>query len=107
MEDEDITDMVIDSRDVEELTADEMFEKLGYKRTEEVIDDLYNNGIQYTKRDKDIKKCIEFYYYHKEILTYTEQAIENEITRWKIATLNLKELKAINKKVKELGWVDE
>ena len=88
-----------------ELTADEMFENIGYKVTEEVTDDLYNNGIQYTKKEKYIKKCIEFYYYHREILIYTEQTIKNEITRWKIATLNLKELKAINKKVEELEWI--
>ena len=91
----------------EEITAGEMFKNIGYKVTEEVTDDLYNNGIQYTKKEKYIKKCIEFYYYHKEILIYTEQTIKNKITRWKIATLNLKELKAINKKCKELGWIDE
>ena len=108
MNDEDYIDDFIREDSIEtdkEETADEMFKSIGYKVTKEVTDDLYNNGIQYTKKGKYIKKCIEFYYYHEEILIYTEQTIKNEITRWKIATLNLKELKAINKKCRELKWI--
>lgn len=88
-----------------ESEADKLFEELGYKITEEVTDDFYNNGIQYTKQDKYIKKYIEIYYYHKEIVIYTEQIIDGKIIRWKSAVLGREELKAINKKVEELGWI--
>lgn len=82
MEDDDITDMVIDSRDVEE-TADEMFEELGYMIDENETRVIYD--------DRDINIILD-----KETKTLnTDSAV----------TFNIRELRAINKKVEELGWI--
>lgn len=84
MEDDDITDMIIDSRDVgTELTADKMFRRLGY-----MIDEDENRAI-FDNREINI-------IFDKETRTMnTDEPI----------TFNMQELKAINEKVKELGWI--
>ena len=87
MEDEDITDMVIDSRDVEELTADEMFEKLGYRKEKR-----YTNTIIYFNYDEDYEISFDL-----NLKTIDLDMFGGEIS--------IKELKAINKKVEELGWI--
>ena len=87
---EDITDMIIDSRDVEE-TADEMFERLGYK-----LEHRYKNIILiYCKNNT----CIQFDIEHKTFCKFEES---DSCT---ICDINMQELKAINKKCKELGWL--
>lgn len=92
-EKEDITDMVIESRDVEEeLTADEMFEKLGYEKTFTEVD-----NIKYYKDDDNV---IYFVITHRTFHKTGEyDGMCDAIT--------MQELKAINKKCKELGWLDE
>ena len=68
-----------------ELTADELFNKLGFKKTAENNDLLEYEGeysnIYFNKKDKTFKK-----------------SFDSEIT--------IEENKAINKKVEELGWVE-
>ena len=97
LNDVDITDDVIESRDLEEdLTANEMFEKLGYKRNESftfkaVVDEYIN------EEDGDLFE-INFWLEHKEISKKYNESTGN---------ITMQELKAINKKVKELGWVNE
>lgn len=68
-----------------ELTADELFNKLGFKKTAENNDLVEYDGeysnIYFNKKDKTFKK-----------------SFDSEIT--------IEENKAINKKVEELGWLE-
>lgn len=90
---EDITDMITESRDVEEeLTADEMFEKLGYKKQDG--DDCW---LEYYKNSYERTKIIEFELNEHYIFVQTNEGDS--------MPTSLKELKAINKKVEELGWI--
>jgi len=80
--------------DREELTADEMFEKLGYIKSH----------IQ-----KHAGMIEDEYYYSKEhvLLTFWK---DREVSKYSDETetsdyINMQELKAINKKVEELGWI--
>ena len=69
-------------------SADEMFEDLGYKKFEGLRDIRYcteNNLIIFYKDFKGIEKR------KIELVDY----------------FTMQELQAINKKVKELGWLDE
>lgn len=85
---EDITDMVIDSRDVEdEETADEMFKKLGYEKYK------YLEHIDYFQEKTD--KIISFRNDKNIGLINAYDGFEY---------ITMQELKAINKKVEELGW---
>lgn len=99
---EDITDDVIESRDVEEeLTADEMFEKLGYEK----IDKKGLKHIQYVRQiNKNTKENITFHKTFKKVEVYFYDYEDYEELTKPIA---MQELKAINKKAKELGWLDE
>lgn len=76
------------------MNADEMFEKLGYEK-EEIV-----NGFQYylgddLGDDKEIDFIENIHNKNKEIW----------IDSFHIITIQ--ELKAINQKCKELGWLDE
>lgn len=83
---EDITDMIIDSRDIEE-TADEMFEKLGYYK------DFDNIIHEYRKEEDGNLFEIDFWLEDKEVSkNYYREA----------GNITMQELKAINKKVEEL-----
>lgn len=85
---EDITDMIIDSRDIEtEPTADEMFEKLGYRKEKR-----YTNAITYFNCDEDYEISFDL-----NLETIDLDMFGGEIS--------VRELKAINKKVEELGWI--
>lgn len=97
---EDITDDVIESRDVEEeLTADEMFEKLGYEK----IDKKGLKHIQYVRQiNKNTKENITFHKTFKKVEVYFYDCEDFDETTKPIA---MQELKAINKKVEELGWI--
>lgn len=84
MDDEDITDDVIESRDVEdELTAEEMFEKLGYKT------DINDERIIYYNGDVNI------------IFDLETKTVEIDAS----ISIVIRLLEAINKKVEELGWI--
>lgn len=78
------------------MSAKEMFEELGYIETE---DDKF--FLKYYRKcklhhDKEIK-------FHKLDKTITVKDDNGINYRW----FNLKELKAINKQVEELGWLGE
>ena len=89
-----------DSRDFYESVkedkseADKLFEELGYKKS---IDNRYSICfekesylIQFGKRESTIDKA----FYNAELNIYMAKAI------------TMQELKAINQKCKELGWLD-
>lgn len=71
--------------------ADKLFKNLGYKKTKEI----YENFTVIVYKSEDIS--IEFTSDKEIILTNKSNNYENVI-------LNIKELKAINLKCKELGW---
>lgn len=75
--------------------ADEMFERLGYKKDIDV-----NYGlIRYNKDDKYFIRFIA------EDKTVEANSIDNNKV-W-ILSIDIKLLQAINEKIKELGWLDE
>lgn len=82
-------------------TADEMFEELGYKK----FDNKNVKKIRFIKRmNKTTIAYISFHKVHKRIEVYfydSEECVE--MTK----PILIEELQAINKKVKELGWLDE
>lgn len=67
--------------------ADEMLKELGY-----VIDNKNNYAIQYYKKDELFGERLDFCIQDKTFNKYN---------------ITMEELKAINEKVKELGWLDE
>ena len=68
------------------MTADEMFEKLGYRK------DTYYDGSSFIYVDED-GRYIEF-----------SKILENfKSNTW----LSIQELQAINQKAREWGWLDE
>ena len=69
------------------MSADEMFEKLGYKKEE------FDVWVDYQKEDMEI----EFWFDDKTITKNQEKELYSFIT--------IPELKAINKKCEELGWI--
>ena len=74
--------------------ADKLFEELGYKISKKI-----KNGVIYLKEtaDEDIEiSFIDYYDYGK---TVEMNKFGNLIT--------MQELKAINLKCKELGWIEE
>lgn len=102
--------MDLDSEELEATrnkSADEMFKELGYKITEilKLEENEYFCGIQFEKEEIITKKYIEFYYYHKSIVIYSEMKINGEIKKTNSAIIDIKELQAINKKCEELGWL--
>ena len=76
-------------------SAKEMFEELGYKK------EKYDKGIMFymPRQNFDSKtKAIKFYKNDKTIIKHSDNFQAEDIT--------MQELKAINMKVKELGWSD-
>ena len=71
--------------------ADKLFKNLGYKKTKEI----YENFTVIVYKSEDIS--VEFTSDKEIILT-------NKSNNYKNVILNIKELKAINLKCKELGW---
>ena len=74
-------------------TADEMFEKLGYKK---IIEN--NVKINYEKEGQFWDKEIVFGLIDKIVYT--------ELGTGESANMNMQELQAINQKCKELGWIE-
>ena len=78
--------------------ADEMFEKLGYKQNNieatdgDIILTVYEKEQQLAK--KHFNKTINF------------NVIDGYLSFKNLLILDKKEIQAINKKVKELGWLD-
>lgn len=75
---------------VKEKTADEMFEELGYEKEKIHLDiELYRSKNDYTEITFDLRD-----------ITIVVENGENEAVYF-----GIKELQAINKKVKELKWI--
>lgn len=70
-----------------EKSADEMFEELGYEK------EIIGNGIEYYGADKEI-----------EFLENAAGQMGKRIWIDDFHFITMEELKAINKKVEELGW---
>lgn len=97
---------------VDKITADEIFKKFGYiKKEEKFQNDI--DTIEYRQIIKDdlydeIVKIIELNnpkFYKYPIINLVK--ILKSANRESNIDLSLRELQAINKKVKELGWLDE
>lgn len=69
-------------------SADEMFEELGYEK------EIIGNGIEYYGADKEI-----------DFLENVAGQMEKRIWIDDFHCITMEELKAINKKVEELGWI--
>ncbi len=74
--------------------ADEMFEKLGYKKIQ--INNGFDNEIKYTRENKYSTDII-FDLRHNLIVFGREEGNKHAIIT--------NALQAINEKVKELGWI--
>lgn len=101
MEDDDFEDWLIAREECigMEETADEMFEKLGYEK----IDKKGLKHIQYVRQiNKNTKENITFHKTFKKVEVYFYDYEDYEELTKPIA---MQELKAINKKVEELGWI--
>ena len=75
------------------MSADEMFEKLEYKKKYQIYEDKVII-IGYTKEDAIAEEC--------EIM-FLKLARKVLVNIW----INMQELQAINKKCEEMGWLDE
>lgn len=79
---------------IEELTAKEMFERLGYVLGTGY--DINDNVVEleyYKKQDDDLSHKIVFLIYYKVVKTNDNKSI------------NMQELEAIIQQCKELGWL--
>lgn len=87
------------------MTAKEMFEELGYKK-EDVInpftDEIYEHDYKYVKFDGTWLKEFLFNDSTKLLHFNTELFDKTQNTM-----LSPEEIKAMNKQVEELGWLDE
>ena len=75
------------------MTAKEMFEELGYKQK------IQNDVIYYFKEIKIPKKYGNILIYHINFILKDKELFTSK-------NLDYKELKAINKQVEELGWLE-
>ena len=82
----------LDDNLFKEKTADEMFEDLGYKPIKMNVIDLL---FEYAK--EDMQERISFWASNEVSKTFKYMNNSSQITT--------EELKAINKKCKELGWI--
>ena len=86
------------------MTADEMFEKLGYEKDLH-IDKKEQVWGEYWTQNKYCKR-ISFDYIDKEICVSTNYMLDKTL-EYEPLYFNMQELQAINKKVEELGWLEE
>ena len=105
--------------------ADEMFEELGYEiyhnNDEKLIykhqSDFFKTSITFDKRDfKKTVSAVTGYWVANDSEKWVAQKFKDEFEKYCSANgywsnmwheFTVEELKAINKKVKELGWLDE
>lgn len=81
-------------------TADEIFKELGYEKADESFSSiLYEKNISLSER-------VYIYFNLKEKLVQAEY-VDDDYEMRGASYLNMQELKAINKKCKEMGWLDE
>ena len=90
------------------MKAEEMFEELGYKCTEEIIfpndEDFRQSAIVYTKKDYKDRYIIEFFLTDKIYRTYMECYAFKE--PFELVEIDMPTFKAIYQQVKELGWLE-
>lgn len=79
-------------------TADEMFEKLGYKKKGKEGKGCY---IEYIKKEKSIDEEYVISFVMKTVMATLYKGLLR-----KPLALEVSELEAINEKCKELGWVE-
>lgn len=79
---------------MKEKTADEMFEELGYE----------NMGISYAGDLYFDNKTTDYLIY---FYPDTQSFAKDNCSKLEIFDITMPELQAINKKCKELGWLDE
>ena len=77
--------------------ADKIFEDLGYK-----IETNEEDLLEYKKQLSDCSKFIRFDLYDKIFTTFYYMALYDNQSYF-----DMQELKAINLKCKELGWLEE
>ena len=80
-------------------TADELFKELGYE-----IEDKSFSSILYEK-NISLSERVYIYFRLKEKLVQAEY-VDDDYEMRGASYLNMQELKAINEKCKELGWLD-
>lgn len=80
------------------MNADEMFEKIGYKKIAETgYGEETPYRIKYKKDDDNV------YIFYKRYKTYSKTGEYDGMC----GNVTMQELQAINKKCEELGWLDE
>lgn len=80
--------------------ADELFAELGYE-----IEDKSFSSILYEK-NISLSERVYIYFRLKEKLVQAEY-VDDDYEMRGASYLNMQELQAINKKCKEMGWLDE
>ena len=84
---------------MKEKTADQMFEELGYEKIVEhefKLPDDYDDGVTELILYRDEVKGLEIEIWNDRTISKT--------SNYDVSYLTIEELKAINKKVEELGW---
>ena len=84
--------------DIKEKSADEMFEELGYRRV-----NYCGIGVMATRHLEKDEICYEIgagVYY----ILMTPEYVYKQTRSGFGCLINMQELKAINKKIEELGW---
>ena len=80
--------------------ADELFKELGYEKADESFSSiLYEKNISLSER-------VYIYFKLDEKLVQAEY-VDDDYEMRGASYLNMQELKAINQKCKEMGWLDE
>jgi hypothetical protein len=88
---------------VDEMTnADKMFEELGYEKEYE-DNHAYKGELQLEFKNKEVDVAI-YFYEDKGLKKISGRGIIGAVMP---PAITIPELKAINEKVKELGWLDD
>ena len=82
------------TKNMKEKTADEMFSELGYEKYNEYV------YINYHTENENEDKDIEF----ATVIEFDEKTFYKD-HYGSIGDITMQELKAINKKCEELGWI--
>lgn len=90
----------LDDNLFKEKNADKMFEDLGYeKKTEHEFREPDDDDITELILYRDEIKCLDIEFWNDKTISKS--------CGYDMSYITIQELQAINKKVKELGWLDE
>lgn len=78
--------------------ADDMFKKLGYKKNPD-SSKIYTEYYKYDQEDKNLKQIISFDNKYRTVMCFIES---KDVFNIMAGVLTIPELKAVNRKVKEL-----